>query len=104
MDASVPSAAAPQPEVTTDPAGTTPAAGRVARRLARILLARRGPLADQLLAGWAAASDAPTEVTIRGEPEELFELAVREAADLERFVLADVGLERPDLMSSLSAG
>jgi phosphohistidine swiveling domain-containing protein len=78
---------------------------RAYRRLASVLIRRRGPLADLLLAPWAAA--APNRIRSlpsAGGPKALFDSAKRLSLDLSRTVQHACGIERDIMIDRLAAG
>jgi hypothetical protein len=78
------------------------------RRLAALLVDRRGPLANALVVPWAAARlssmDASGPTDPAGDPAELFERAVRDAGALCLAAEAATGLDRGQLVGQLASG
>lgn len=74
------------------------------QRLARMLVGRSGPLADQLIAPWAAACPRATAAPVSGPPQTLFREAKRLAQDLGTGVAGTLGVTSLELLRRLDVG
>ncbi len=68
-------------------------------RIARILVERRGSMADRLLLPWAGAGWSPHVAPITGSPEHLLRLLVRLAGELQAHVASVLGWNPLDALA-----